>query len=155
MSAIPAKQADRSRLNLCSSYRGTPHGDFYKDADRAGVQRQAFGGRIDFHSLRVTYDTMVFEMGASTKEAQHLMRHSDTRLTVHTYGRTSEQRRQELVEAINSAVRTRNVPEAAELKLAAGAENARGVTESADTTVVRALGIEPRTYGLKGRCSTS
>jgi len=49
---------------------------------------QAFGGRIDFHSLRVTYDTMVFEMGASTKEAQHLMRHQDPRLTLHTYART-------------------------------------------------------------------
>jgi len=128
---------------------------FYIDLEAAGIERETPDGRLDFHSLRVTYDNLLFEAGASVKEAQHLMRHADPRLTVHVYGRTSEQRRQELVESINGAIRTRMVPAQAGARMAAGAENADPVRESARSDMVRALGIEPRTYGLKGRCSTS
>jgi len=107
---------------------------------------QAFGGRIDFHSLRVTYDTMVFEMGASTKEAQHLMRHQDPRLTLHTYARTRDERLVSLVSGVGDALLPAMRQKSAKRQMArkaAGAESLDMASTYDDWKMVRALGIEP------------
>ena len=52
----------------------------------AGIARHDAQGRIaDFHSLRHTFCTSLHSAGASQREAQELMRHSDPRLTASTY----------------------------------------------------------------------
>jgi len=64
-------------------------------------------GKIDFHSLRVTFATLLFEGGADTKTAMVLMRHSTPNLTLNTYARARGNRLSEAVEkmerALNSA----------------------------------------------------
>ena len=52
----------------------------------AGIpKRDAQGQVADFHSLRHTFCTSLHCSGASEREAQELMRHSDPRLTAGTY----------------------------------------------------------------------
>jgi len=52
----------------------------------AGIpKRDAQGHVADFHSLRHTFCTSLHCAGASQREAQELMRHSDPRLTASTY----------------------------------------------------------------------
>jgi len=43
------------------------------------------GRRADFHALRHSYCTLVAQSGATMKEAQVLMRHSDPKLTANVY----------------------------------------------------------------------
>jgi integrase len=52
----------------------------------AGIPKKDAQGHIaDFHSLRHTFCTSLHCAGASQREAQELMRHSDPRLTASTY----------------------------------------------------------------------
>ena len=45
----------------------------------------AQGRKVDFHALRVTYNTNLENVGASLQVRQELLRHSDPRLTAGTY----------------------------------------------------------------------
>lgn len=64
---------------------------FYRDLIAAGITRVREPGEglpnvvVDFHSLRVTYGTLLDRAGASLPTAQRLMRHSDPRLTSNVY----------------------------------------------------------------------
>jgi len=62
------------------------------DLKNAGVAKNAPGGKLDFHSLRVAYDNLLLDAGAGVKEAQAMMRHSTPQLTMNTYGRTRQDR---------------------------------------------------------------
>lgn len=44
-------------------------------------------GKLDFHALRVTFATLVVESGASVKEAQTMLRHSNPTITMNTYAK--------------------------------------------------------------------
>ncbi|MCZ7645688.1 MAG: tyrosine-type recombinase/integrase [Planctomycetota bacterium] len=66
--------------------------EFVKDLERAGIPKEGPGGKLDFHALRVTYTTFLFDVGASLKEAQHLARHSDPNLTANIYARVRDER---------------------------------------------------------------
>ncbi len=46
------------------------------------------GGKIDFHSLRTSFATLLAEAGVNPKTAMQLMRHSDINLTMKTYSRS-------------------------------------------------------------------
>lgn len=59
------------------------------DLKRAGIEFETEEGRVDFHSLRVTYVTMLANSGATVGEMQALARHRSPSLTLNTYTRTS------------------------------------------------------------------
>ena len=120
----------------------------YTDLKTAQIPRQAFGGKFDFHALRVMYDTLLFESGASAKEAQQLMRHRDPKLTLERYARTREDRLAVLAEAIGNTLRPQGSIESTQraiLKKAAGAESCCVPTAYDSGRVVEAGGIEPTT----------
>jgi integrase len=58
------------------------------DIKAAGIDPATQGiGLCDLHSLRHTFDHIVIKSGATVKEAQTLMRHSDPRLTMNVYAK--------------------------------------------------------------------
>jgi integrase len=76
-----------------------------RDLQTAGIQKQTASGKLDFHSLRVTYINLVIESGGvSVKEAQELARHATPELTMNVYGRTREERLSQAVEKIAQAL---------------------------------------------------
>ena len=58
--------------------------DFRDDLAAAGI-RHTRERRVDFHSLRHTFATMLSVSGVTPRVAMDLMRHSDMRLTMKTY----------------------------------------------------------------------
>lgn len=79
------------------------HGERALDGDleKAGIPKHTAEGKIDFHSLRTSYATMLFsEVRADAKTVQDLMRHQDPTLTMNTYARPREDRKAEAVEAL-------------------------------------------------------
>lgn len=64
---------------------------FQKDLARAGIVLiDETGRRMDFHSLRVTFCTMLAMNHVPLTEAMHLMRHSDPKLTMKVYTDASQ-----------------------------------------------------------------
>lgn len=75
------------------------------DLERAGVPIDLPGeGRVDFHSLRMTYCTLLDMGGASAKENQELARHSTPALTMSRYVRARPDRKRDVVEAVGAVV---------------------------------------------------
>ena len=64
---------------------------FREDLSRAGIVfLDESGRRMDFHSLRVTFGTMLALHHVPLTDAMHLMRHSDPKLTMKTYTDASQ-----------------------------------------------------------------
>jgi len=110
---------------------------FSFDCKKAGLAKQALGGRLDFHALRLGYDALLFSSGATAVEAQTMMRHRDVRLTLQRYGRADGERLGQLAEAVGAPLaeafnkhgadaRT----DAVEMRLAVGAETLTPSTEN-------------------------
>jgi len=74
------------------------------DLEAAGIAKNAVHGKLDFHSLRVSFISRVIESGASVKEAMAAARHSTANLTLNTYGRTKEGRLAEIAEHIGAGI---------------------------------------------------
>ncbi|MEI6233320.1 MAG: tyrosine-type recombinase/integrase [Planctomycetota bacterium] len=89
-----------------------------RDMKRAGIPKWSPGGKVDFHSLRVTYTTLALDSGANAKEAQSLARHATPNLTMNIYARARDERLAELAESIGQKV----VPTILEYRIAVGAE---------------------------------
>lgn len=68
---------------------GHPARELEVDLDAAGIPKWTAEGKIDFHSLRVTFVTLIIEAGANIKEAQTLARHATPDLTINTYAKTN------------------------------------------------------------------
>lgn len=81
-----------------------PASSMHRDCRKAGILRWTAEGKIDFHSLRTTYATMVIEAGASVKEAQTLARHSTPGLTLNVYARSRSERLNELAESVGTVI---------------------------------------------------
>ena len=94
-------KAPADRLLICPASTSRR---FNEDLARAGIMKDGPGGRADFHDLRVTYDNLILDGGASPKEAMDLMRHSTLDLTLNVYGRSRWERRSEIVQGIGQAV---------------------------------------------------
>jgi len=63
---------------------------FRKDLDAAGIPYlDELGRRVDFHSLRHTFNTMLQRTGVPSRIVMELMRHSDLRLSSTTYTDTT------------------------------------------------------------------
>jgi integrase len=76
------------------------------DLERAGIQSFKPGlGAVVFHSLRMSYCTLLDENGASAKENQQLARHATPEMTMNRYVRTRESRVQAVVEALGESIR--------------------------------------------------
>ena len=67
--------------------RGMPDMDtFRRDLAAAGIQYIDSQGRFaDFHALRMTFSTLLAQLGVAERVRMELNRHSDPRLTAHTY----------------------------------------------------------------------
>ncbi len=67
--------------------RGMPDMDtFRRDLAAAGIQYIDSEGRFaDFHALRMTFSTLLAQLGVAERVRMELNRHSDLRLTAHTY----------------------------------------------------------------------
>lgn len=68
-----------------------------RDLRKAGIPYETPEGRIDFHSLRVTFLTWVNELGEDVKTVQELGRHADPRMTFGIYTKAREARLREVV----------------------------------------------------------
>ena len=75
-----------------------------EDYGTAEIERKNLAGRADFHSLRVTFVSLVLEHGASAKEAMTLARHSTANLTMNTYAKARDERLSEIAESLQSAI---------------------------------------------------
>ena len=69
-----------------------PSRELEVDLKAAGIPKVTKEGKIDFHSCRVAFVTLVLEAGASAKEAQTLARHATPELTMNVYARTRDAR---------------------------------------------------------------
>jgi integrase len=67
--------------------RGMPDMDtFRKDLAAAGIPYKDNEGRFaDFHALRMTFSTLLAQLGVTERVRMELNRHSDPRLTAYTY----------------------------------------------------------------------
>lgn len=74
------------------------------DLLRAGVPLTTPEGKADFHALRTTFTTLVFESGANIKDAMSLVRHGTPGLTINTYARTRQDRLAEVVEKVGKTL---------------------------------------------------
>ena len=83
---------------------------FDKDLQVAGIDKVSQEGVLVFHSWRVTYCTLLDELGASPKETQELMRHATPMLTMQRYVQTRLDRRQQLVEDMANVVWSARAP---------------------------------------------
>jgi len=116
---------------------------FERDLKRAGIPKHAFGGKLDFHSLRVSYVSFVLQAGATVKEAQVLSRHSTPDLTVNVYGRARQDRLSTLAEVVGKMVSPHPEIAISLQKQAVGAETVR---------VTPLDGEELESAGDGGRC---
>jgi hypothetical protein len=75
-----------------------------QDIKAAGIPKKAFGGKMDFHALRVAHVSLGIEAGASVKDAQALARLATAELTLNTYVRTRDERLSQIAERIGCMV---------------------------------------------------
>ena len=75
--AAGADSVFRGKLPRVPTFKG--------DLVRAGIPFENERGRLDFHSLRKTFGTMLGANGVSLQASKALMRHSDVKLTLKVY----------------------------------------------------------------------
>jgi integrase len=81
-----------------------PAREMEKDLIAAGLTKWGPGGKVDFHATRVAYTTFVFEAGATLKEAQSLVRHTDPKITSNVYARTRDDRLANVAEKVGDVI---------------------------------------------------
>ena len=74
------------------------------DLKRAGIPKWNPLGKIDFHSCRVAFITMILESGADIKTAMTLARHSTPDLTMNVYARPRQERLDRTSEAVGAMI---------------------------------------------------
>lgn len=85
-------------------------------------------GRVDYHSLRGTFATLVLESGANAREAMTLLRHSTPDLTLRLYAKAREGRLTELTEKVGNKLKSGQSMQNVELPHDAGAGNISSTT---------------------------
>ena len=120
------------------------------DADlaAAGIEKWTSRGKIDFHSLRVTYINLVIDNRATVKEAQALARHATSDMTMNVYGRTRSDRLSEIVEDVARGIEFEQecVPDVYRQAVGSEQESATPLNnrELRSLKMVEAAGIEPQ-----------
>ena len=92
------------------------------DTDKAEIPYWTSEGKVDFHSLRVSYTSMVIESGATVKEAQSLARHSTPNLTMNIYAKARTGRLHDVAEMVGQMIESQPDYAQCRTRLAAGAE---------------------------------
>lgn len=91
-----AKDIPENPLLFVSTH---PSRELEIDLNAAGIPKEIPGeGKVDFHSLRVTFITSIVENGADIKEAQELARHCNPNLTMNVYAKARKENLAALVE---------------------------------------------------------
>lgn len=75
-----------------------------EDMGRAGIEWNTPRGVLDFHSLRVTFATLLNEYGEDVKVIQDLMRHSTPILTLSRYTKSNEARQRMTIDRLAEIV---------------------------------------------------
>jgi len=118
-----------------------------RDLRRAEIPEWTGEGRVDFHSLRVTFVTLASESGATVPELIELARHAPPGLTLERYARTRPERRREIMETMWRTVFSEAKSRTTAQRKAVGAEGliVSDWPESgyARGEVVGAAGLEP------------
>lgn len=100
---VRAHLEETGRTDQIIRRSATPMRLMRKDLEAAGIPYiDANGERADFHALRHTFVTALFQSGAGLKEAQTLARHQDPKLTLLRYAHAEERALQTAVEALPS-----------------------------------------------------
>ncbi len=81
-----------------------PARELDKDLKLAGITKTTPEGKVDFHSFRAVYVTLVIEAGATVKEAQSLARHSTPDLTMNIYAQVRDSRLSDVVETVGDRI---------------------------------------------------
>jgi integrase len=113
MTALAAAAKDRQPDERLLDFPDA-HSERFFDEDRraAGIAKIVAGdGKVDFHSLRTTFCTLLDMEGASAKENMELARHSTPVLTMSSYVRSRDSRMRSVVEAIGQVVKVDVLPE--------------------------------------------
>jgi integrase/recombinase XerC len=76
----------------------------HRDLNRAGIPIETPEGRVDFHSLRATFLTLINDLGEDAKTVQALGRHADPRLTFDKYVKQKEERLRGVVTRLSEAL---------------------------------------------------
>ncbi len=128
------------------------------DLAAAGIPKWTDEGKVDFHSLRNAFTTLVIESGANVKEAQSLLRHSTPELTMNVYARARSERLGELankvgehlgyIQECKTDVKRRN------LGLGPNGITNVGAMGYASEKMVEAAGIEPAS-GSASTCAST
>jgi integrase len=71
---------------------------------KADVVVETHEGRVDFHSLRVTFLTLANELGEDVKTVQDLARHADPRMTFGIYAKTRQHRLRSLITRLHASI---------------------------------------------------
>jgi len=128
------------------------------DLKRAGIPKWTPEGKVDFHSLRNTYASLLDQAGASPKENQTLMRHSMAALTMETYARARQDRLSAMAEAVGGKVSSSAECVTCVSRKAAGAQglvmNGACARGSRQEKMEPAEGFEPSTPALRKLCSS-
>ena len=94
---------DKTKNEKLLHVTGHPARELEVDLKVAGILKHTADGKIDFHSLRVTFVSLVVEAGATVKEAQVLARHATPDLTINTYAKANPKRLFEIAEKLQTA----------------------------------------------------
>jgi hypothetical protein len=124
--------------------------------------RRAKLREIRFHDLRHTYASLLIDQGEHPKYIQGQMGHASINITMDVYGHLMKNVNSEAPLKLQNAIFEKNrdillIFQAAE----GGAETKKALNRNVkclkteDVFLVSRAGIEPTTYGLKVRCSTS
>jgi site-specific recombinase XerD len=75
---------------------------FHACCKKAGIEIHNDGGTIavDVHALRVTFATQALANGASVRDVQSIVGHSDPGLTMRIYAQTTNQGRRAAIDAL-------------------------------------------------------
>ena len=90
-------------------FHGLSHAVRKLDADlkRAGIPKHLPGkGKLDFHSLRGAFSSLIDQAGASIGENQNLTRHASPRTTFDRYVKADSGRMRQLVEFVGNSIKS-------------------------------------------------
>lgn len=83
----PTLRKNEGRAHPLLYVSTNPARDLDEDLKAAGLPKYTPHGKLDFHALRASLDTILIEQGATVKETQTLMRHADPKMTMNTYAK--------------------------------------------------------------------
>ena len=89
----------KARAEWIKAAKGNP-GEHRRRNDSDFLKIQTDEGKLDFHSLRHTFATMLATSGVHPKNAQTLMRHADVNLTLSRYSHSQEDQLRAAVNAL-------------------------------------------------------